>query len=327
MWKAYTGAYGRNNIVTSVPSKHHMIQYMADNKASVHRYSTHTFKCKFGSRLQRLVSRTIGTFTIPYMGRETHRLTKFCTFYSYSKKMHVSNIPPHPRGQRSREVVSYSIHPIYGPVEQHSNCRQSAQRTEVQSVFRVWKYSQSHGLKTDTCRAGNATEPLTMWADFHSSHDTSTAHYPHTTLSVLSISHVTLYIWMAIIGCSRTAYNVAYFGQNWAVKLWNWALKLWGGHFYSCEPPKELYEPLKWVLNLRTSVGKIWHTYLSTQVFGKSFFLNVCIYVHTCYRPVLEGAAELVGIDCQLETKVVAIFTGVREDLDHWVLSEHIPPL
>ena len=30
-----------DNIVTSVPSKHHMIQYMADNKASMHRYSTH----------------------------------------------------------------------------------------------------------------------------------------------------------------------------------------------------------------------------------------------------------------------------------------------
>ena len=44
-----------------------------------------------------------------------------------------------------------------------------------------------------------------------------------------------------------------------------------------------------------------------------------------CGPPVLEGAAKLVGIDRKLEAKVVSC--SVREDLHHWVLTEHVATL
>ena len=43
-------------------------------------------------------------------------------------------------------------------------------------------------------------------------------------------------------------------------------------------------------------------------------------------RPVLKGAAKLIGVDGKLETKIVA--TGrVRENLYHRILTKHIAPL
>ena len=42
-------------------------------------------------------------------------------------------------------------------------------------------------------------------------------------------------------------------------------------------------------------------------------------------RPVLESAAKLVGVDGQLQTKVVG--ADVRKHLYHWVLPEHVPSL
>ena len=45
------------------------------------------------------------------------------------------------------------------------------------------------------------------------------------------------------------------------------------------------------------------------------------------FSPVLEGSAELVGIDGQLETEVVGCARGVRKHLHNRVLAEHITTL
>ena len=45
------------------------------------------------------------------------------------------------------------------------------------------------------------------------------------------------------------------------------------------------------------------------------------------YTPVLEGSAELVGIDGQLQTKVVGSRVYVREYFHHRVLTKHVASL
>ena len=59
------------------------------------------------------------------------------------------------------------------------------------------------------------------------------------------------------------------------------------------------------------------------------FFSQGCISI-VCmhaYTPVLEGSAELVGIDGQLQTKVVGTRVYVREYFHHRVLTKHVASL